>query len=83
MLVIRASERLGPGELAYVDPDAELIFVRPGLSHTVEQEVLRQATAGMLGRWDQAPDTAAPSHSRWFRPALRVLPGGNETDEVG
>lgn len=78
MLVIRASERLGPGELAYVDPDAELIFVRPGLSHTVEQEVLRQATAGILGRWDLAPDISTPRHRH--APSLRVIRGGLDAD---
>ncbi len=73
--MVRASERIGPGELAYVDPEAELIFVRPGLPAEVEDEVLRQATAGMLGRWDLAPDTLPAQRTK---PHLRLVTGDDD-----
>lgn len=72
--------RLAPGSLAWVDPDAELIIIQDGLDPKTEREVLRQACAGLLGLWDQAPDTAPAGRDIALRPDLRVIPGGLADD---
>ncbi len=75
--------RLEPPALAWVDPAAQLIIIQDGLPPEVECRVLRQACAGLLGDWNNAPDAALADRSRALRPDLRLIQGGGDNLEVG